>query len=156
MTSRFAPGQAVQTPLGRGVILEVRNARRVLVQVQGRAVVLDVAAVSPVAASGPGTPAPPATPRRRARAGSRGRQDDGDSARVRSVDLHGLTTDDALEAMHAAIDAALLADIGQLRLIHGRSGGRLRAVVHTGLRQLTVVRSFRLDPRNAGVTIVYL
>ena len=35
----FAPGQHVQTPLGKGVILEVRN-RRVLVRVQARDVLL--------------------------------------------------------------------------------------------------------------------
>ena len=155
MTSRFAPGQAVQTPLGKGVILEVRNARRVVVQVQDRTLVLDAATVSAVASAGPAAKPEPA-PRRRTPAERRARKDDGDSARSRTVDLHGLTTEGALEAMDAAIDAALLADVGQLRLIHGRSGGRLRAAVQTRLRELTVVRSFRLDPRNAGVTVVFL
>jgi DNA mismatch repair protein MutS2 len=155
MTSRFAPGQAVQTPLGKGVILEVRNARRVLVQVQDRTLVLDAATISAVAASGHGAKPEPA-PRHRAPAERRERKDESHSARARTVDLHGLTTDGAIEAMDAAIDAALLADIGQLRLIHGRSGGRLRGAVHTRLRELTVVRSFRLDPHNAGVTIVFL
>ena len=79
-----------------------------------------------------------------------------ESPRARTVDLHGLTTEGALETMNAAINEALLADVGQLRLIHGRSGGRLRLAVHTRLRELDVVRSFRLDPHNAGVTIVNL
>jgi len=155
MTSRFAPGQAVQTPLGKGVILEVRNARRVLVQVQDRALVLDAATISAVPTPARGATPEPA-PRRREPARRREGTDDRDRPRARTVDLHGLTADGALDAMHAAIDAALRADIGQLRLIHGRSGGRLRAAVHTRLRELTVVRSFRLDPHNAGVTIVEL
>jgi len=155
MTSRFAPGQAVQTPLGKGVVLEVRNARRVLVQVQDRALVLDAATVSAVAAPGR-TATPEPAQRHRQPTARREPRDETDSARSRTVDLHGLTTAGALEAMDAAIDAALLADVGQLRLIHGRSGGRVRGAVHTRLRELTVVQSFRLDPHNAGVTIVFL
>ena len=42
----------------------------------------------------------------------------------------------------------------QIRVIHGRSGGRLKAAVHGYLRGLTAVKSFRVDPRNEGVTIV--
>jgi dsDNA-specific endonuclease/ATPase MutS2 len=38
--------------------------------------------------------------------------------------------------------------------VHGRSGGRLRAALHRQLREVPAVRAFRLDPANAGVTIV--
>ena len=39
-------------------------------------------------------------------------------------------------------------------LIHGRSGGTLKATVHARLVRLPAVSRFRLDPRNPGVTIV--
>jgi hypothetical protein len=40
MANRFAPGDPVQTPHGKGVVREVRNNRRLLVQVQERAMVV--------------------------------------------------------------------------------------------------------------------
>jgi DNA mismatch repair protein MutS2 len=75
-------------------------------------------------------------------------------ARTFSVDLHGLTTVEALDALDAFLNDALLAAATEARVIHGRSGGVVRAAVHARLSQLTSVRSFRIDPRNAGVTIV--
>jgi DNA mismatch repair protein MutS2 len=70
------------------------------------------------------------------------------------LDLHGKTTAEALEALDAFLNDALLAGGGDARIIHGRSGGRLKAAVHARLRQVVSVRGFRLDPRNPGVTIV--
>jgi DNA mismatch repair protein MutS2 len=72
------------------------------------------------------------------------------------VDLHGLTVEEALGRAEHALNDALLADVAELRLIHGRSGGRIRAALHRRLRQIPSVRGFQLDPRNAGVTIVRL
>lgn len=70
------------------------------------------------------------------------------------MDLHGLTTVEALARVDDALNEALLADAAELRVIHGRSGGRLRAALHRHLRDLN--RGFRLDPSNEGVTIVAL
>jgi dsDNA-specific endonuclease/ATPase MutS2 len=56
----------------------------------------------------------------------------------------------------AALDAAMRAGHERLRIIHGRSGGRIRAAVHRQLREVPAVRAFRLDPANDGVTIVDL
>jgi DNA mismatch repair protein MutS2 len=155
MERRFAPGQTVQTPLGKGVILEVRNARRVLVQLQERTVLVATADIAAVA------PAKPKSGRsRRAQeprvATNAGRNSTPSVSRVRTLDLHGMTVDAALDTLTAALDEALLADVGELRVVHGRSGGRIRAAVHARLRDLPVVRAFRLDPRNDGVTIVVL
>ena len=55
-----------------------------------------------------------------------------------------------------ALNAALLAGHAEVRFIHGRSGGRLRAALHARLRVITAVQGFRLDPRNPGVTIASL
>ena len=75
---------------------------------------------------------------------------------VREVDLHGLTVDEALARADRAINDALLADVSELRVIHGRSGGRIRAALHRRLRDMPSVRSFRIDSRNPGVTVVTL
>ncbi|MCC6989451.1 MAG: Smr/MutS family protein, partial [Acidobacteria bacterium] len=72
------------------------------------------------------------------------------------VDLHGLRVDEALHRIDDALDAALRAGHAELRFIHGRSGGRLRGALHERLRRISAVRGVRLDPRNAGVTIVSL
>ena len=71
-----------------------------------------------------------------------------------SIDLHGKTVEEALEALDSFLSDALLASLDEVRVIHGRSGGRIRDAVHERLREVSAVRSFRLDPRNAGVTIV--
>jgi len=72
------------------------------------------------------------------------------------VDLHGLTVEEALVRAEHALNDAMLADCAELRLIHGRSGGRIRAALHRRLSEIPSVRGFGLDPRNAGVTVVRL
>ena len=152
MASRFAAGDTVQTPFGKGVVRETRNSR-LLIEVNGRSLVLDEGAVTPVeirrkpSVNKKGMAAPDATsdtaaaPRR---------------AVSHAVDLHGLTVEEALARVEDALNEALLADVPELHLIHGKSGGRLRAAIHGRLRDVPAVRRFRLDPRNAGVTIVHL
>jgi DNA mismatch repair protein MutS2 len=145
MASRFAAGDAVQTPHGKGVVLEVRNNGRLLVQVQQRAMVVAERAVTPVAGPRRAGP-PPARPQA------------AESPRhaPTEVDLHGLRVEEALVRIDEALDAALLAGHADVRFIHGRSGGRLRAALHGRLRAITAVRGFALDPRNPGVTIASL
>ena len=71
-----------------------------------------------------------------------------------SLDLHGKTVDEAIEAVEVWVNDVLLAGHGEARVIHGRGGGRLKAALHQYLRGLGAVDSFRVDPRNPGVTIV--
>ena len=149
MTGRFVPGAAVQTPYGKGVVREVRNGGRVLVDVQGRSMVLPEGDLSAVA-GGRGSarqareaPPPAASPR-------------SERGVAREVDLHGLTVEQALARAGEALNEALLADASELRLIHGRSGGRIRAALQVWLGAISAVRAFRADPRNEGVTIVSL
>ena len=147
------PGDAVQTRFGKGCVREVRNHGRLLVDVGGRALVLDGSTVSPLEAgarrsapgraAGVGAPAPLVTSTR-----SR-------TAAV-DVDLHGLTVAEALAKAEQALNDALLADLPELRLIHGRSGGRIRAALHRRLRDIPSIRAFQLDPVNEGITVVRL
>ncbi len=149
MTGRFLPGTPVQTPFGKGVVREVRNGGRVLVDVSGRSLVLKETELSAIengsrparrVRADPSTAAPP----RR------------DRPVAHEVDLHGLTVEAALARAAEALNDALLADASELRLIHGRSGGRIRAALQEWLRTMPAARGVRTDPRNAGVIVVSL
>jgi len=160
----LSPGDTVHTPLGKGIVREVRNGGRLLIDLNGRAVVLDAASVAPR------TPASPRRPRRQPIAAAPDLDTaqtppPGSAAASRrrpvspagvEIDLHGKTVDEALARVENALNEALLADRPELRLVHGRSGGRIRAALHRRLREISSVRAFRLDPRNPGVTIVTL
>ena len=152
MASRFTAGDAVQTPFGKGVLREVRNGGRLMVDVEGRTLVLAESEVSEL---------DPSRKRSRARTSSsesgveRTGPKHGARSELTEIDLHGLTVEEALQHVQQVLSQALLADVGELRLIHGRSGGRIRAALHRRLREISSVR-FRLDPRNPGVTIVSL
>jgi dsDNA-specific endonuclease/ATPase MutS2 len=150
MASRFKPGDGVQTPLGKGVIREVRNNSRLLVDIQQRTVIMTESAISPLdqsqrqarpmsEAAGP----LPVTGRHEPHAAG-------------EVELHGLTVEEALNKIDEALNDALLASLPAVRFIHGRTGGRIRGALHQRLREIAAVRGFRLDPHNPGVTIVKL
>ncbi len=148
MSERLAAGDAVQTPYGKGVVLEVRSNGRLLVQIQQRALVVEQKAVTALSVPPrkvPVTSVPVTTDvsARRSHAPS-------------EIDLHGMVVEEALARIDDALDAAMRAGIAEVRFIHGRSGGRIRGALHQRLRAITTVRGFRLDPRNPGVTIVSL
>ena len=135
--------------LGTGTIREVRNNDRCVVEIKGRAVLVAASALEP---------ADPARTRKAKRERMEpNRSESGrDSAPTVSIDLHGKTVLEALEALDAFLNEALLAGAGVAQVIHGRSGGHIKRAVHARLAQLPSIRGFRLDPRNPGVTIVML
>lgn len=163
--SAFAAGDAVQTPLGKGVVREARNRRRVLVEVHGRSLIFEAAQLTAVrpaqrrtldARSRPAQVDDPESSAPSHRTHSSRAAVQGGSRRPRQVDLHGLTVEAALERVDQALDRAMQDDVDELHVVHGRSGGRLRQAVHRRLAVIPSVRAFGLDPRNAGVTIVHL
>jgi hypothetical protein len=155
--TKLEPGMAVQTPLGKGVLREVRKNGRVTVLIGDRLVVVDAGNVRPrepaarkvsrkVSGKVSGRrSAPPPAPDGNRRPPPRS---------PAAVDLHGLVVADAMAQVLTALDTAIRAGHERLRIVHGRSGGRLRAALHRELRELPAVRAFRLDPANDGVTIV--
>ena len=153
MASRFTPGDTVQTRFGKGVVREVRNGGRLMVDVQGRAMIVQESEISLLDEGRKRSRARPVASERGA---ERTRPHGAARSASAEVDLHGLTVEEALDRAQDALNEALLADLGELRFIHGRSGGRIRAALHHRLRDTPSVRRFRLDPRNEGVTIVYL
>lgn len=144
----FSPGDRVHiAALGKGVVREVRKGGRYVVEVKGRALMIDGARLSSVEERTPRNPRPDAAaPSERPVSGHA----------PSSLDLHGMTALDAVAAVDAFISDAILAGLGDVRIIHGRSGGTLKTAVHRRLRALPPIRHFRVDPANPGVTIVEL
>ena len=148
----FAPGDRVHVAaLGTGVVREVRNGGRFLIELKGRSILVAASDLKPAQPARGGAPVA-RSPQHIAR--ERVARSTQHVARV--LDLHGNTTAEAIDALDAFLNDALLAGAGEMRIIHGRSGGKLKAAVHTRLRQLPSIRGFRMDPRNPGVTIVQL
>lgn len=144
----FAPGERVHLAgIGTGTIREARSGGRYLVDIKGRAVIAAAADLEPA------DPPPRLRPHLAAPHGTQphlvapGRTQP-------SLDLHGRTVDEALADVERFVNDALLDGHGEVRVIHGRGGGRVKAAVHHYFRQLPAVASYRLDPANPGVTIV--
>jgi len=144
----FEPGDRVHVArFGKGIVREVRNGGRYLVEIKGSAMVVPgdaLSALDEAEAKKRGRPAP------RPSAGSLPSRDRAPS----SIDLHGMTVAEAEAAVDLFLNDALLAGLEEVRVVHGRSGGRLKSALHARLRQVPSVRAFRVDPRNEGVTIV--
>lgn len=72
-----------------------------------------------------------------------------------SIDLHGLTVEEAMKRVEEAINRALLDDKDQLRIMHGLGTGKIRQALHEYLKRHGIASHFKLDSANPGVTIVY-
>ena len=72
-----------------------------------------------------------------------------------TVDLHGLTVEDALRVLEKAMDRAIIEGHARMEVVHGIGSGRVRQAVHTYLKGLSIIESFRVDDLNPGVTWVY-
>ena len=73
------------------------------------------------------------------------------------LDLRGKTADEAIAELAVFMDTAIRAKIPYVTIIHGKGTGVLRSVVHSELKNMKHIRSFRLGTfgeGEAGVTIV--
>jgi DNA mismatch repair protein MutS2 len=73
-----------------------------------------------------------------------------------SLDLHGLTVDEARNRVAGYISRAILAGHERVEIIHGIGGGTLKAAVTKDLKSIAAVRAVTPHPTNPGVTIVCL
>ena len=75
------------------------------------------------------------------------------------VDLRGMTTDEAELTLSQFIDRAMVSNLTQVTVIHGKGTGAVRKAVHAYLKRCKGVASFRLGRYGEGedgVTIVEL
>lgn len=77
-------------------------------------------------------------------------------SRTLTLDLHGKTVDEALEAIEQCISDAVMARADEIEVIHGLGSGKLQRAAHQYLKSCKVVRAFRLRENNPGTTVVYL
>ncbi|MCJ7514312.1 MAG: Smr/MutS family protein, partial [Anaerolineales bacterium] len=74
-------------------------------------------------------------------------------------DLRGQAADEALDELERRLDAAYLAGVPFLRIIHGKGTGKLRQAVRQALRGNPYVASFEAGTEGEGgdgVTVVLL
>ena len=72
------------------------------------------------------------------------------------INLMGKTTDEAIALLDKYLDDAYLAHVPSVRIVHGKGTGALRKAVHSHLKRLKYVDSFRLGEfgeGDSGVTI---
>jgi DNA mismatch repair protein MutS2 len=77
----------------------------------------------------------------------------------RSVDVRGMTGDEAINAVEVFLDRALLAGYNEVEIIHGKGTGALRKRINEYLKKLPYVHLTRLGNWNeggTGVTVVEL
>lgn len=73
------------------------------------------------------------------------------------INLLGMTVDEAVSQLDKYLDDAYIAHLPQVRVVHGKGTGALRAGVHKHLKRLKYVKEFHLGEYgegDAGVTIV--
>ena len=148
----FEPGDEV-------VVLPL-NRRGRIVEVQGTRYRVAVGALTVSASLNEVRPAE-GTGRNRARRHtpavvSETRPLDAGKGSTRRVDLHGMTVEQAREALLSAVNAAALAGDAVLEVVHGIGTGRVRAAVLRELQGLSIVRHVAAHPTNRGVTVVRL
>ncbi len=72
------------------------------------------------------------------------------------INLLGMTVDEALTALDKYLDDAYLAHLPSVRIVHGKGTGALRNAVHSHLKRIRYIKSFRLGEfgeGDSGVTI---
>jgi DNA mismatch repair protein MutS2 len=69
---------------------------------------------------------------------------------TREVNVIGQRIEDALPEIEKSLDAALLAGVGHLRVVHGHGTGRLREAVREQFRGHPAVASLRAAPEREG------
>jgi DNA mismatch repair protein MutS2 len=148
MTTFVAGDRVHVATLGTGIVREVRNGGRYLIELKGRSMVVAGSQLEPAPERRAAKRPPPKT--------SPAELAGVTSVPSRALDLHGKTVLEALDALDSFLNDALLEGVDDVRVIHGRSGGKLKAAVHGRLAELTSVRAFRVDPTNPGVTMVRL
>ena len=68
------------------------------------------------------------------------------------LNLIGATVDQALDRLDKFLDQATIADVHELRIVHGHGTGQLRRTVAKYLKEHPLVARFEAAPENQGGT----
>ena len=66
------------------------------------------------------------------------------------VDLRGMDSIEAISVLELYMDEAMRSNLSNVRIIHGKGTGTLRAAVHQSLKKNKYVKSFRLGLYGEG------
>lgn len=75
---------------------------------------------------------------------------------LRSLDLHGFTTAQAIAALELHLNQAILAGLDRIDIVHGLGSGKVKEAVYSRLAAIPAVSRFEIDMFNPGVTHVFL
>ncbi len=74
-----------------------------------------------------------------------------------SVDVRGMTLSESLEKIERFIDSAIISDLHELSIIHGKGEGVLQRGIHSSLSQMPQVRDFFFaKPEDGGYGKTYI
>ena len=76
-----------------------------------------------------------------------------------NIDVRGLRAEEALQKIREFVDEAIMVDVSELRILHGKGNGILRELIQNYLRSEPAVRSCRdehVQFGGSGITIVEL
>jgi DNA mismatch repair protein MutS2 len=128
----------------RGTIASIDGGEAVVVAAGGTRVRVPVARLSPAARRDEAVPEPAV----RVLATARGDVSD-------ELDVRGMRAQEAREAVRAFVDEAALAGLDEVRVVHGRGTGAVRAAVREELRGHTLVAGTESESRD-GATLARL
>ncbi len=75
------------------------------------------------------------------------------------IDIRGKRVDEAISIIQEFIDQAIMFEVSQLRILHGKGNGILKEIIRSYLKAEPMVRSFKdehVDFGGAGITVVNL
>ena len=81
---------------------------------------------------------------------------DADSSEPVKIDLHGLKSVDAIDALERAIDQAIMKNAARIEIVHGIGSGTLKHAVKEYLSKCAHISKHHLDEKNPGTTWAYL
>jgi DNA mismatch repair protein MutS2 len=156
--SRLEVGQRVRvSESGATGRLAAIEGERAVIETSGLRIEMALEDLVPVQEGRGGAPGPDSTGEGRRRAGGRGPAYVGPTPDPSAeVDLRGLRVDEVELELARALDAAILGDLSELRIIHGKGTGAVRERVQELLKSDRRVRDFRLGlvgEGGAGVTV---
>jgi DNA mismatch repair protein MutS2 len=148
---RLKPGDRIHVPRlrGSGRVVELHDGgKKVVAEIEGLRFTLSSRELE--AASEDATPTEGSVKISRPRAVGR---------TPNEIVLIGMRVDEAIDRLDIFLSQAMMANLGEVRVVHGFGTGQLRRGIHEWLRSQRFVARFRLgkheeDPGGAGVTLV--